>query len=164
VAQGPNNPNPGADTGQPGLFGAAALAIGPSSSIELYVKGGAKPIHDANKVVINTLAGNLVKFLWNSNSRMLTRSATLPRVEDSQTTVVVSSNQQTANTALAWYIHRDDPANIGLIAMNPANLATGGSINLPAGPWSTGPCFNEPMVADGKVWVAYSGGVAVFRR
>ena len=85
--------------------------------------------------------------------------------KNSQTTVVVSSNQQVANTALAWYVNRDNPANIGLIAMNPANLATGGSITLAAGSWTApGAYFGEPMVADGKVWVTYSGGVAVFRR
>src|SRR5262249_50972789 len=76
---------------------------------------------------------------------------------------------------IAWHTNRDaftGDSNcwpncsipLLLVAANKDNLTSGGSITLTAGTWTApGAPFVEPGVVDGKVYVAYSGGVAGFR-
>jgi hypothetical protein len=186
AAQGPANPNPGADSGQPGIFGAPAFFDGPSGP-ELYIRGGSKAIHDMNMNVIRTYGGRLARFKWTpataSSPPQLARDAVASFDFGDSTTPVISSNGQTSNTGLIWFLQRFTPAPncdlrvtpcdqcppypptlLRLVAYNVQNI-TGSAKVWTVGNWlHQNQPFIEPMVMDGRVYVGYSGAVAVFGR
>jgi hypothetical protein len=81
---------------------------------------------------------------------------------------VISSNGTAAGTAIVWALQTPhNGGTINLIAFNPQDMST--LVDVPVGPWTMAPpsqyiggAFISPLIADGKVYVPFDGGVAVF--
>ncbi|MBV9707689.1 MAG: pyrrolo-quinoline quinone [Chloroflexi bacterium] len=139
-------------TSQPGVWGGPAYYQGPDGQFVYYC--GSRDHLKAFKLFNGLLSPATV------GTDQPNQSAEIFSGEGG-TTPTVSSNQQTAGTAVVWALVRSNP--LRLRAYDATNL-TVKLFDGNAGPWTNpgGGAFIEPTVIQGKVYVASDKQLSVF--
>jgi hypothetical protein len=142
--------NPTASTPRPGTAGAPAVYANPDGSAFVYVKGSD-----------NNMSGTGVfrELLYDPATRTLSRGS-------AGTTSYASSGSIALSVAgrggggLAWFTDNSG-GTLKIVATDISHLETPGKpfVFAPTGAVSRG--FAEPSVIDGRVYIGYSGAVAV---
>jgi hypothetical protein len=143
----------------PGVWGGPAYYNGPKGPLVFYCSNG-----DADPTL--PYLPQLVGFSLNNSRLEMTTWNNKDIFPSGGSTPVVSSDQQTDKTGVVWVVQRDikvggqSPHQLSLKAYDATNLGAS-LLSLPCGTWANRALI-EPVIINGKVYVASEDHVSVF--